>query len=148
MLSRKGRGRHSNVGTIHFWCLVAVFASSTGLAITRWAQHYHLFILGALAMASAWFGRIAMRWRWRWPGWVRLHLTGMGGSYILLLTVFCLDNGRNLPPWRELAPIAFWLLPSAVGLPIIAWALLRHPLARRTPGLREGPTMPSFDPRP
>lgn len=67
----------------------------------------------------------------------------MAGSYILLLTAFYADNGKNLPLWRELPPIAFWLLPSAVGLPIIAWALLRHPLVQRPPGLGEAPPCPA-----
>ena len=144
MLSRKGRGRHSNFGTIYCWGLVAVFLSSAGLAITRWAADYPLFILGSLAMASAWFGRTVMRRRWP----VRLHIAGMGCSYIVLLTAFYVDNGKNLPLWRLLPPLAYWLLPSTIGLPIIAHALLRHPLARRAPGFREQPTLPSFDPRP
>jgi uncharacterized membrane protein len=126
MLSRKGRGRHSNFGTIYFWGLVAVFASATGLAIVRWAEDYPLFILGALSFASAWLGRTARRRGWP----VRLHIAGMGASYVSLLTAFYVDNGKNLPLWRELPPIAFWLLPSAVGLPIIVYALARHPLAR------------------
>jgi uncharacterized membrane protein len=29
MLRRKRRGRHSNVGTIYFWCLLSLFASAT-----------------------------------------------------------------------------------------------------------------------
>ena len=90
----------------------------------RWADDYHLFILGALSFASAYFGRTAARRRWR--QWPRLHLTGMGASYILLLTAFYVDNGKNLPLWRELPEIAFWLLPSAIGIPLIIYALLRH----------------------
>ena len=128
MLSRKGRGRHSDFGTIYFWGLVVVFLSASGLAIVRWAEDYPLFILAALSMAAAWFGRAAMRRRWR--GVVRLHITGMGASYVVLLTAFYVDNGRNLPVWRALPPIAFWILPSIVGAPIIVLALLRHPLAR------------------
>jgi uncharacterized membrane protein len=131
MLSRKGRGRHSSFGTLYFWGLVAVFVSATGLAIVRWAEDYPLFILGTLAMASAWFGRTAMRRRW--SGFVRLHIAGMGASYILLLTAFYVDNGKNLPVWRELPPIAFWLLPGVIGLPIMAYALARHPLVRARP---------------
>jgi hypothetical protein len=34
----------------------------------------------------------------------------------------------NLPVWRELPPLAFWLLPTLVGAPILINALLRHPL--------------------
>ena len=124
MLSTKGRGRHSNWGTIYFWCLSGVFATMSALSFMRWADDYHLFILGALSFASAYFGRTAARRRWR--QWPRLHLTGMGASYILLLTAFYVDNGKNLPLWRELPEIAFWLLPSAIGIPLIIYALRRH----------------------
>ena len=130
MLSGKGRGQHSNFGTIYFWSLSAVFASATALSIVRWGEDYHLFVLGALSFASAYWGRTALRRRWN--GWGRQHITGMGASYILLLTAFYVDNGKNLPLWRELPQIAFWLMPGAVGIPTIVYALLRHPVVRRS----------------
>jgi hypothetical protein len=105
-----------------------VFITMSALSFMRWSENYHLFILGTLSFASVLFGRIAVQRRWyQWP---RLHLTGMGASYILMLTAFYVDNGKNLPLWRELPQIAFWFLPSAVGLPLILYALLRHPLVR------------------
>jgi len=55
----------------------------------------------------------------------------MGASYVLLLTAFYVDNGKSLPLWRELPPIAYWLLPAAIGLPLIIRALFWHPLPRR-----------------
>jgi hypothetical protein len=58
----------------------------------------------------------------------------MGLSYIVLLTAFYVDNGESLPVWRDLPAIAYWLAPGLVGLPILGWSLLRHPLAR-TPGV-------------
>jgi hypothetical protein len=58
-------------------------------------------------------------------------MSGMGISYILLLTAFYVDNGKSLPVWRELPALAFWLLPAAIGAPILINALLRHPLVRR-----------------
>jgi len=126
MLRSKGRGRHSDMGTIYFWCLSGVFVSMSALSFMRWAENYHLFILGALSFAFAYLGRTAAR---RQPHqWVRLHLAGMGASYIFLLTAFYVDNGKNLPLWRELPQIAFWLLPGAIGLPLILHALLRHPV--------------------
>ena len=128
MLSEKRRGRHPTFGTIYYWCLLAVFASATALAAVRWAADYHLFILGALSFGAASLGRTARRQRWR--SWAKLHITGMGLSYILLLTAFYVDNGHSLPLWRELPPIAYWLVPGAVGIPIILWTLMRHPLAR------------------
>ena len=129
MLSKKGRGRHSNFGTIYFWCLSAVFASASALAVARWTEDYPLLILGTLSFAAASFGRTALRRRW--PGWIRLHITGMGASYILLLTAFYVDNGKSLLLWRELPPIAFWLVPSAIGIPLIVYVLLRHPVVQR-----------------
>jgi hypothetical protein len=128
MLSQKRAGRHPRYGTIYFWCLTGVFLTATGLAAMRWAKDYHLFILGALSFTAAYLGR-RVRSR-RWKNWVRLHITGMGTSYILLLTAFYVDNGRSLPLWRELPPIAFWLVPATIGVPLIVRALLWHPLAR------------------
>ena len=52
MLSQKRAGRHPRYGTIYFWCLAGVFLTMTGLAAVRWAQDYHLFILGALSFAA------------------------------------------------------------------------------------------------
>jgi peptidoglycan/LPS O-acetylase OafA/YrhL len=126
MLSPKRHGRHPTFGTIYYGGLMAVFVSASTLAAMRWEEDYHLFILGALAFAAAALGRRTRRQRWH--AWLQLHITGMGVSYILLLTAFYVDNGKNLPLWKELPPIAYWLLPTAVGVPLIVHALLRHPL--------------------
>lgn len=131
MLSRKRPGRHPQFGSVYFWCLTGVFVTESALAAVRWSEDYHLFILGALAFSAACLGRHARRKRWR--HWVKLHITGMGASYVLLLTAFYVDNGRNLPLWKDLPPTAFWLIPVAIGAPLIARALWRHPLARTPP---------------
>jgi uncharacterized membrane protein len=130
MLSPKRRGRHPTLGAVYFWCLSAVFASATGLSVVRWAEDYPLFILGALSFAAALVGRTFRQYQW--PRWIRLHITGMGASYILLLTAFYVDNGKSPPPWKELPPIAFWVLPSAIGIPIMIRALLRRAPVQRT----------------
>ena len=110
-----------------------VFLTATSLAAVRWAHDYHLFILGASSFAAAYLGREARRHRWR--NWARLHITGMGASYVLLLIAFYVDNGKSLPLWRELPPIAYWLLPAVVGIPLIVRALVWHPLARQSNAL-------------
>lgn len=126
MLRPKGRGRHSNFGTIYFWCLFGAAVTMTALAITRWSEDYPLFILGALSFGSAWLGRTILRrhW-WQWP---RLHLTLMAASYVLMITAFYVDNGKNLPVWRYLPQIAFWVLPTLVATPLVLRALRRHPV--------------------
>lgn len=121
MLSPKRRGRHSRLGTIYFWCLGALVATSAALALMRWAQDYHLFILGAVAFSAAWLGRTARRQRWDTE--LDFHIVGMGVSYIVMLTAFYVDNGKNLPIWRDLPPVAYWLVPSAVGIPLMVRSL-------------------------
>jgi hypothetical protein len=127
MLSEKGTARHIAFGRIYYWCLTAVFVSTSALAFARWTENYHLFVLGALAFAAATVGRSAARRNLRNRP---LHVAGMGSSYILMLTAFYVDNGRSLPLWRDLPPIAYWTVPAAVGVPIMIWALLRHPILR------------------
>ena len=129
MLSQKRRGQHSTFGTMYYWCLLVLVTSATALSLVRWSDNYHLFTLGALSLIAATIARRALREHWR--NWVRLHITGMGLSYILMLTAFYVDNGKNLPLWRELPQIAFWLLPAGIGIPILLRTLFKHPLARR-----------------
>jgi hypothetical protein len=128
MLSNKRPGRHPMFGAIYYWCLSVVFASAAVLSAMRWADDYRLFILGMLSFAAATIGRAARRRRWR--SWARLHIAGMGISYILLIVAFYVDNGKNLPLWKELPPIAYWLIPTVLGVPLVVHALLRHPLVQ------------------
>lgn len=133
MLSEKRRGGHSTFGAIYFWCLLALFASATFLSLLHWRENYHLFILGAMSFACAWFGRSALRHRWRY--WIRLHIGGMGLSYIWMLVAFYVDNGHQLPLWKDLPHFMYWLIPVAVGIPLIARALLWPPLPRARGGI-------------
>jgi len=130
MMSRKKPGRHPRFGTLYYRSLCLVFVSSSILAVVRWPEDVHLFALGLAAMVAATLGRLGRRRTWRhWPRW---HISGMGGSYILLLIAFYVDNGRNLPLWRDLPPMTYWLIPAAVGIPIMLRALRRHDADDRT----------------
>jgi hypothetical protein len=64
MLSRKQPGRHPQAGSVYYWALACVFATMTVLAVSRWAENYLLFALGALSFAAATIGRRARRRRW------------------------------------------------------------------------------------
>jgi hypothetical protein len=130
MLTPKRAGRHPTAGTVYYWSLVVVFLSMAALSIIRWPENTHLFVLGVLSFAAGTIGRTARRRVWR--GWLRLHVGGMAISYILLLTAFYVDNGPHLPLWRSLPRLAHWVLPSVVGIPLMVWALTRHPLILRT----------------
>ena len=59
------------------------------------------------------------------PGWPRWHATGMGGSYIALLTGSYVDSGPQLPLWNRLPHWMYWIIPTEIGVPLIWWALRR-----------------------
>lgn len=123
MLSTKGKGRHPKAGTVYFWSLGLIALTAGLLAVMRWPEDNHLAALGAVAIASGIIGRTARRKRWH--RWLPIHITGMGVSYITVVTAFYVDNGRHLPLWNRLPVIAFWFLPAVVGAPIILRALRR-----------------------
>ena len=119
-LTRKGAPRHVRIGHWYYRALGAVFATALALTAMRPRQDYHLALIGMVAFTAATVGYQHRR-RQR-PGDTP-HITGMGMSYIAMLTAFYVDNGPHLPLWDRLPAIAFWLLPSAIGLPVIARAL-------------------------
>lgn len=130
MFTPKRAGRHPAAGTVYYWALVVVFLTMAALSFLRWPENTHLFVLGILSFGTGTIGRMARRRLWH--GWLRLHIASMAISYILLLTAFYVDNGPHLPLWRSLSSLAYWLLPSLVGLPVLIWALKRHPLVVRS----------------
>jgi hypothetical protein len=125
---RKGSPRHIRAGRWYYRAITVVFCTATVLAVMRWRQDYYLFILGAIAFTAATIGYEHRR-RHR-PGDTG-HIAGMGAAYVTMLTAFYVDNGPHLPLWDRLPTLTFWLLPSAIGAPIIARAIIR---ARRVRG--------------
>jgi hypothetical protein len=119
----KRAGRHPVAGTVYYRGLAVVFGSATVLAAIRWAEDRYLFAIGAIAFSAGTAGYLARR---RWRHWVRVHIPGMGGSYVALLTAFYVDNGPHLPLWNRLPALAFWVGPSLIGVPLIVVALARR----------------------
>src|SRR5215470_16912993 len=108
-LVRKGSPRHIRAGRWYYRAITVVFATATILAAMRWRQDYYLFLIGAVAFTAATIG-----YQHR-----RRHRPG--------------DTGPHLPLWDRLPPLTFWLLPSAIGVPITARAVLRARRARQEP---------------
>jgi hypothetical protein len=127
MIAPKQPGSHPRRGRGYLVALTVLAATATGLAIVR-PHAAFLLIIGSIALAAAGLGYTARRVRW--SGWLPWHITGMATSYMAALTAFYVDNGPRLPLWRLLPPMSFWFLPSAIGIPVLVWALLRH---RQTP---------------
>ena len=137
-LARKGSRRHIRAGRWYYRAITTVFATAAGLAAMRWRQDYYLLLIGAVAFTAATIGYLHRR-RHR-PGDTG-HIIGMGTSYVAMLTAFYVDNGPHLPLWDRLPTLSFWLLPTAVGAPVIARAVLRarRPHQERPATAPQGP---------
>jgi hypothetical protein len=121
--ARKRPGRHPRAGLVYLWALAGTVTTATVMAAIRWREDLHLLAIAVVAALLAGYGYRARRRRR--PGWVPRHAIGMGGSYIALLTAFYVDNGPFLPLWNRLRDLAFWLLPTVIGAPLI-WLALRR----------------------
>lgn len=130
-LTKKGPSRHPRLGATYFCALVVVFVTALALAAIRWPHDVHLAALGAISFGAASAGVVARRRRPR--GWMTTHIVAMGTSYVALLTAFYVDNSPQLPLWNRLPPIAFWVVPTIVGVPIVALAFARGRVRRRSP---------------
>ena len=124
MLSPKGSVRHRRLGRIYLVALAGIGVTAPVLAAVDWAHRWHLVGLGAVAVGCASVGYRAVRTRRA----ARLvgHLSGMGSAYVVMLTAFYVDNGPRLPLWNRLPTAALWLLPAAVGAPLILRAVRRY----------------------
>ena len=122
MVSRKGGRAHITFGRSYLAGIIALFATMAVLAVIRWPLDNHLAILGLIALVAALYGFINRRHH----GADRWHILAMGGSYVVMLTAFYVDNGPFLPIWNLLPHWTFWVIPSIVGAPLIARAIVRR----------------------
>lgn len=124
---------HVTCGTVYLGALVGLCAGAPILAVLDWAHRWHLVALAGIAAALAGLGLFGARSR-RWNA----HIVGTGGSSIVMLAAFYVDNGPRLPLWNQLPPIVFWFLPIVVGWPVLWRALHRRRAPhRQRPGIRE-----------
>lgn len=144
-LARKGSLRHICTGRWYYRAISTVFATALVLTAIRPRQDYHLALIGLIAFAAATVGYQHRR-RHR-PGDTP-HIIGMGLSYVAMLTAFYVDNGPHLPLWDRLPTLAFWLIPSAVGIPLIVRAVRRARINARNTATptRVANTRPSRNP--
>jgi hypothetical protein len=121
--ARKRPGRHPRAGRVYLCGLAVILVTAAVMATIRWREDAHLL---AIAVVAAGLGLFGWRMRPARPqGRVRWHAIGMGGSYVALLTGFYVDNGPQLPLWDRLPHWTYWVLPTAVGVPLIRLALRR-----------------------
>jgi uncharacterized membrane protein len=120
MLSRKGQWRHRRAGDAYLIAIGTIAVTAAGLVSTRGPQFNHLLVFAAVAVALAYGGYFMRRIN------QGVHISGMGLSYVVMVTAFYVDNGPKLPFWNQFPDIVFWVGPGAIGLPIIILALWRR----------------------
>jgi uncharacterized membrane protein len=123
MVSRKGGRLHRRAGRVWLAGLAGLCLTAPVLAAQDWPRLSHLVLLAGVAATAAAIGYLAARHGRSARTW---HITGMACSFIAALTAFYVDNGPRLPLWDRLPPLALWILPAAVGLPLTVRALIRH----------------------
>jgi hypothetical protein len=129
MFKDKSGPQHPIAGKRYFLSMSLSFFTVIVLSVMRWPHNIHLLVIGALAYALTYIGRRVAKNHMRHG--TGLHTICMGCSYILLITGFYVDNGKNLPFWRMFPSWFFWIFPAAIGIPIIVYTLKKHPLNRR-----------------
>ena len=86
-----------------------------------------LYLLGSYAFA---FIRYVAAKR-RWPGWLAVHVSGQGGSYIAMLTAILVVNWQLLTGTSGRSSPLAWIIPTVVGSPLIAWVNIQVGRGRR-----------------
>jgi hypothetical protein len=109
MVAPARRRGHTRAGSAYHWAVLVVCLSAAGLALMRWDELWWFVLLAAFSYALALRGDVAARRRR--PGWRRDHITGVGGSYIALVTALLVVSSDGA--------IVTWLLPSLIGAPVI-----------------------------
>jgi hypothetical protein len=131
----KRPGRHPRWGTGYLYGLSVVFVTAVVMSVLRWEHNRHLLGIAVVAYGLGLTGRWLHRHRsprGDRPGrdgphrWMLWHGVAMAGSYAALLTGFYVDNGERLPLWNQLPHLAYWVIPTTVGIPLTWWALVRN----------------------
>ncbi|MGH8839933.1 MAG: hypothetical protein ACRDVO_11875 [Jiangellaceae bacterium] len=99
----------------YVWSVFVTCLTAVVLSLLDWSRLWWILPLGALSFALALVGYVAVRRGW--PRWVGAH--GLGGAYIALVTALLVVSASDISTTAE---IIAWILPAAVGVPLIVRA--------------------------
>lgn len=117
MFSKKRRGKHTKSGTIYHGSYVLVFITALLMSIIHWESSQYLFYIALFSYGFALFGYLSVK---RKPkNWLGMHIGGMLGSYIGIVTATLVVNVAQLPLVNEIPSLIFWFLPTIIGTPFI-----------------------------
>ncbi|WP_097158837.1 DUF2306 domain-containing protein [Bacillus oleivorans] len=124
MFSKKKKGIHTLSGEIYHWSYVIVFVTSVVMSILHWEESQFLLYIALFSYGFALLGYLAVKHKWK--NWLRIHIRGMLGSYIGIVTATLVVNVHQIPILNELPPLVFWFLPTIIGTPFIFYVLQKY----------------------
>jgi uncharacterized membrane protein len=110
MRAPKRPGRHPRIGTIYHWVMLTVCLSAAAMALLAFKRIWWFLPIATFSYLNALVAYLAAKRRR--PGWLPIHIGGMCGSYIALVTALLVVNLGTT------APVA-WALPTIIGTPLI-----------------------------
>lgn len=118
MFSKKRKGKHTKFGQIYHGSYVAVFLTAVLIAILHWEDSQYLFYIALFSYGLALMGFLSVKMK-KMKKWLTLHISGMLGSYIGIVTATLVVNVNKIPILNELPVIYYWFLPTLIGTPLI-----------------------------
>jgi hypothetical protein len=114
------------------WAVLATCSTATALALLEWSRLWWIVPLALVSSLLALAGYLALRRGG--PKGVVVH--GLGGSYIALVTALLVVSAGDLSTTAE---IVAWIVPIALGVPLIVWFERRTQVSRLTLGMSTPP---------
>ncbi|TWT09354.1 DUF2306 domain-containing protein [Planomicrobium sp. CPCC 101079] len=121
---KKKKGNHTKSGEVYHASFAVLFSTAVIMALLHWEESAALFYVAIFSYSLAFIGYMARKRRWK--NWISLHIRGMLGSYIGLVTAVLITNGQDIPLLNLLPDWSLWLLPTIIGSPIIFYVAERY----------------------
>jgi hypothetical protein len=115
-------GRVNRFADAYHASVLLVCVSAAVLAVLDFANLWWFLLVAAGSYAFAFRAHLAARQRR--PNWLPRYIRGQGGAYIALWTAIVIVSINDLP--------VLWLIPTALGAPLIEWLAHRARTANAT----------------
>jgi hypothetical protein len=125
---KRARSAHGRLGTVYF----ALLFTCLPLGLVIGAQHAGLSAFEVATPPTLAFGLVGYAAKHRRPRpllgqpWIVAHLSGVGGSYIGVVTAGAFQTFGRIAPDSAVAAVVIFALPTLVGSPLIARAIARR----------------------
>ncbi len=118
MIAKKRRGKHTRFGQIYHLSYIGVFLTAIFMSIINWEESQYLFYIALFSYSLALMGFLSVKKK-KSKKWLSIHLGGMLGSYIGIVTATLVVNIHKIPYLNEFPVLIFWFLPTIIGTPFI-----------------------------